>query len=151
MEAFKPRLIYDARSLNAHCTHVAYTMDTVGAVAGMAWEGIFQGSLDDKSGFHHLLLHPDSWPLFVDYVWTVLPLGWNESPFIYHTVSGVRTELYKGERGTFGDIHRRRMAVQPPRNEVRFRAEATVGGGGSVDGGSCPVFSGGVLPERVQM
>ena len=29
------------------------------------------------------------------YVWTVLPFGWNESPFVYQTVSGVRSQFLR--------------------------------------------------------
>lgn len=38
-------------------------MGTVAFVAHVAPEGCFQGSLDDASGFHRVLLHPVSWPL----------------------------------------------------------------------------------------
>ena len=80
VEPIKPRLIYDARPLNKCCKHVPLSMDTVGMVAQIGWQGCFQGSLDDKNGYHHVLLHPQSWALFgftwngMDYVWTTLPL-----------------------------------------------------------------------------
>ena len=101
VEPSKPRLIYDARRLNATCRHVSFSLDSVGSVAALGWKGCYQGSLDDKSGFHHILLHPASWPLFgvvwegITYVWTVLPFGWNESPFVYQTVSGVRSQFLR--------------------------------------------------------
>lgn len=44
----------------------------------------------------YILLQPASWPLFgvhwdgVDYVWSVLPFGWNESPFVYHPLSDAK-------------------------------------------------------------
>ena len=101
VEPSKPRLIYDARRLNAACRHVRFTLDSVGSLAALGWEGCYQGSLDDKSGFHHVLLHPASWPLFgavwegITYVWTVLPFGWNESPYVYQTVSGVRSQFLR--------------------------------------------------------
>ena len=81
VEKTKPRLIYDARPLIKVCKRNPFSMDTVGRVAQVASEGCLQGSLDDSSGFQHVLLHPASWPLFglryqsVDYVWTVLPFG----------------------------------------------------------------------------
>ena len=81
VEETKPRLIYDARPLNQRCKRIRFTMDTVARVANVASEGCFQGSLDDSSAFHHILLNPASRPLFgleyrgVDYVWCVLPLG----------------------------------------------------------------------------
>ena len=101
VEPSKPRLIYDARRLNATCRHICFSLDSVGSVAALGWKGCYQGSLDDKSGFHHILLHPVSWPLFgavwegITYVWTVLPFGWNESPFVHQTVSGVRSQFLR--------------------------------------------------------
>lgn len=35
-------------------------MNTVDSVAGMARQGCFQGSLEDKFGFHHVKLYLDS-------------------------------------------------------------------------------------------
>lgn len=61
-EPVKPRLIYHARALNLHCRHVPFTMDTVGTVAHVGRK--IQGSLEDRSGFHHVLLKPRSWTLF---------------------------------------------------------------------------------------
>ena len=101
VEPSKPHLIYDARRLNATCRHVCFSLDSVGSVAALGWKGCYQGSFDDKSGFHHILLHPASWPLFgvvwegITYVWTVLPSGWNESPFAYQTVSRVRSQFLR--------------------------------------------------------
>ena len=63
-EETKPRLIYDARPLNNVCKRTHLSIDIVGRVARVASEGCFQGSLDHSSGFHHVLLHPASWPIF---------------------------------------------------------------------------------------
>ena len=103
VEETKPRLIYDARPLNKVCRKVTFSMDTVARVALVASEGCFQGSLNDSSGFHHVLLHPASWPLFglryqgVDYVWTVLPFGWCESPYVYHTLSEAKVAFLRAK------------------------------------------------------
>ena len=93
VEPDKPRLIINAIPLNDCCRHVHFTMDTVSRVPVVAEEGVFMGSLDDRSGFHNLALQPESWPLFgvhydgVDYVCTTAPFGWNESPVCYHSLS----------------------------------------------------------------
>ena len=77
VEPSKPRLIYDARRLNSACRHVCFSLDSVDSLAALGWEGYYQGSLDDKLGFHHVLLHLASRPLFgavwegITYVWTV--------------------------------------------------------------------------------
>ena len=46
------------------CRHVPFKLDTVTRVAELAAEGIFMGSLDGRSGFHNLILRPESWPPF---------------------------------------------------------------------------------------
>lgn len=49
------------------------------------------------------MLHPDSWPLFgvhwdgVDYVWTFLPFGWNENPFVYQSLLEARARFLRAE------------------------------------------------------
>ena len=58
VEQSKPRLIYDARRLNAACRYVCFPLDSGGSLTTLGWEGCYKGSLDDKSGFHHVLLHP---------------------------------------------------------------------------------------------
>lgn len=96
VEESKPRLIYDARQLNACIKDFPFSMDTVGRVAGVASESCFMTSLDDKAAFHHILLRPSSWPLFgftykgVDYVWRVLPFGFKPSPWVYHTLADAK-------------------------------------------------------------
>lgn len=81
VERVELRFIYDARPLNRRCKRVPFTMNTVGTVTQIGWQGCFQGSLDDKSGHQHVVLHPQSWALFgfawrgTDYVWTTLPFG----------------------------------------------------------------------------
>ena len=96
VEETKPRLIYDAWTLNQRCKRIRFTMDTVARVANVASEGCFQRSSDDLSAFHHTLLNPASWPLFglehrgVDYAWCVLPFGVCECPYVYHALSEAR-------------------------------------------------------------
>ena len=94
VEPSKPRPGIEARALNECCRHVPFEMDTVARVAEVADEGIFMGSLDDRSGFHDLTLQTERWPLFgiehagTDYVCATIPFGWNnESPLCYHSLS----------------------------------------------------------------
>ena len=92
IEPTKPRFICDARYLNLMCEHSEFKMDGVGA---------HQISMDHKSGFHNVPLHPDSWTYFgiywkgVYYVWTVLCFGWCESPYIYHTLSSAAAQYLR--------------------------------------------------------
>ena len=85
---------------------VCFTMDTVARVANVATEGCFQGSLDDSSAFHRILLNPGSWPFFgltyrgVDYVWCVSTFGWCESPYGYHSLSAAAKVESLRSKGT---------------------------------------------------
>lgn len=60
----EPRLVYEASPANKLFKHAHFSMDAMGATAGMSWKTFSKGSLDIKSGFHHVMLHPDSWSLF---------------------------------------------------------------------------------------
>ena len=64
IEPTKPRFICDARYLNIMCKHSEFKMDGVGKVARCSWQGAHQISMDHKSGFHNVPLHPDSWTYF---------------------------------------------------------------------------------------
>ena len=93
IEPTKLRFICDAQYLNLICEHSEFKMDGVGKVAQCSWQGAHQISMDHKSGFHNVPLHPDSWTYFgmywkgVYYVWAVICFGWRESPYIYRTLS----------------------------------------------------------------
>ena len=50
VERSKPWIIYDARSLSEYCRHMPFSLESVGTVAALGWQGCFQSSLDDKSG-----------------------------------------------------------------------------------------------------
>ena len=64
IEPTKPRFICDARYMNLMCEHSEFKMDGVGKVAQCSWQGVHQISMDHKSGFHNVPLHPDSWTYF---------------------------------------------------------------------------------------
>ena len=93
VEPTKPRLLWDARWLNLMCKHSPFSMDGVGKVAQCAWRGAHMVTIDHKSGYHHVGLHPDSWQHFGFeweghfYVFTVLCFGWCSAPVIYASLS----------------------------------------------------------------
>lgn len=97
----KPRLIHDAPPLNKVCKRIPFPMDTVARVGHVMSEGCFQSSPDDSSGFHNVLQHPASWPLFglryqgVNNVSTVVSFGCCESPYVYHTLSEAKATLLR--------------------------------------------------------
>eukprot|EP00752_Nemacystus_decipiens_P016879 g15111.t1 len=101
VEPSKPRLIYDARSLNQYVADFPFSMDTVGRVAQVAAEMCFMTSIDDASAFHHIGIYSASWPLLgfsyegVDYVWRVLPFGFKASPWVYHTLGDAKASFLR--------------------------------------------------------
>jgi len=93
VEEEKPRLCYDGSYLNLFCEDRKYSMDGVAKVPVVGWEGMFQYSLDHKSGYHHVPLHKSCWKYFgfkwngEYYAYTVLPFGWKNAPYIYSTLT----------------------------------------------------------------
>ena len=67
IEPAKPRFICDARYLNLMCEHSEFKMEGVGKIAQCSWQGANQISMDHKSGFHNVPLHPYSWTYFEIY------------------------------------------------------------------------------------
>ena len=53
----KAEMIYATRPLNQLCRRICYIMDTVARVASVASGGCCQGSFDNLSLLHHILLH----------------------------------------------------------------------------------------------
>ena len=96
VEPNKPRKIYDQR-LGNHWfipppTHYDNLYDLARAIPpGLPDQQLL--TWDHKSGYFHVRVHPDSETYFgfefegFYYVFTVLPFGWNCSPYIYQTVS----------------------------------------------------------------
>lgn len=93
VEPKKPRLIYDGRFFNLWCKHMPMRYDTAFDLARAASTGDALTVWDHKSGYHHVALAPQSRTLFgfefegFYYQYNVVPFGWNESPFIYQTLS----------------------------------------------------------------
>jgi hypothetical protein len=93
VEPKKPRLIYDARYINLWQRAPPFAFDSLSDLARAASADSLLSVWDHKSGYFHIRLHPDSRQYFGFefeghyYVYTVLPFGWNVSPFVYQTVS----------------------------------------------------------------
>ena len=93
IEETKPRLITDARPLNLHTAARPFSLENLGRVPDVVLPGEFMGSIDHKSGYHHFLLHPNSWKYFgvfwrgQYYVWTVFTFGYALSPWVYTSFS----------------------------------------------------------------
>ena len=131
LEEAKPRLCMDASYLNLFCEDRKFSMDGVAKVPVVGWEGMFQYSLDHKSGYFHVPLHRSSWKYFgfkwndKYFAYTVLPFGWKNAPFIYSSLTEA-TAMYArsvapapvltwiddiwGQRGMYIEMHRGRFS-----------------------------------------
>ena len=96
VEPHKPRKVYDQRYGNCWCVAPDTRYDTLYDLARVV-PGAEQDprmiTWDHKSGYFHVGLHPSSQTFFgfafdgIYYVYTVLPFGWNCSPYVYQTLS----------------------------------------------------------------
>jgi hypothetical protein len=93
VEPKKPRLIYDARYINAWQHAPAFAFDSLLDLSRAADVDSLLTVWDHKSGYFHIRLHPDSEKYFgfefegFYYTYTVLPFGWCVSPYAYQKVS----------------------------------------------------------------
>lgn len=93
VEPNKPRLIVDGRFPNLWQTPPTFAFDRLLDLARTASPGDLLSVWDHKSGYFHVRLAPDTVGLFgfeLDgcyYAYTVLPFGWNVSPYVYQTIS----------------------------------------------------------------
>ncbi|CAN0015213.1 unnamed protein product, partial [Heterosigma akashiwo] len=93
VEESKPRLIWDGRWLNRFLSHAGLRWTQSRGWAPLHGKGAFMTSMDHKSGYHHLHLHPSSFRFFglrfenKVYVFTTLCFGWILAPYIYQSLS----------------------------------------------------------------
>ena len=93
--AGKLRLVYDARRLNCFCPSEPLSYETLLQFQRGLAPGDLMFSLDHKSGYHHVPIHPRARTLLgmqwkgQYYVWNVLPFGWAPACFVYNTMSSV--------------------------------------------------------------
>jgi hypothetical protein len=95
IEPSKPRMCHDERFLNLWICDFPFSLDTLKDVPRLVGKDTFMSSIDDKSGYNHILLHPDSrkyfglqfggWYL----VFNTIPFGFKASAYIYHTTGYV--------------------------------------------------------------
>lgn len=92
IEPNKPRLCHDERFLNLWIRDSPFHLDTLNDVPRVIARGSLMTSLDDKSGYDHVLLHPESRKYFgirfgMWYmVYNVIPFGFKASAYIYHSI-----------------------------------------------------------------
>lgn len=91
VESFKPRKCHDERFLNLWIQDHPFVLDTLKDVPRVITENSYMSTSDDKSGYDHILLHPNSRKCFgLQFggwfmVFNTIPFGFKASAFIYHT------------------------------------------------------------------
>lgn len=102
VEPSKPRLCQDARFLNLWMVDSPFSLDHVTDVPRYVFQGSYQTTLDDKSGYDHLLLDDKSrtyfgfqWGGVWVFTYNTLPFGWKEAPMIYHSMGLVATNYFR--------------------------------------------------------
>ena len=88
----KPRLGNDNRFLNLWIRDVPFKLDSLAGLPRYVFPSSFQSVCDDKSGYDHVLLSPESRPYF-GFEWggwyftsNTIPFGWKASAYIYHSI-----------------------------------------------------------------
>ncbi len=97
----KLRLVYDCRALNLFCDSMDVKYPSLVDFARGISQRDLMGSIDLKSGYHSVLIHPDSRHYMGfhykgrAYVWRALPFGWNAACFVFQTLSDVLTSFLR--------------------------------------------------------
>lgn len=97
VEPSKPRMCHDERFLNLWIKDSPFTLDYITNLPRYVGLDHFQTTLDDKSGYDHVPLHPQSRTFFglewkgYYFMYKTLPFGWKASAYIYHTIGMAAT------------------------------------------------------------
>ena len=101
IEPSRPRLCHDNRFLNLWIKDSPFCLANLAIIPRYVSKGSFQSVCDDKSGYHHILLSPDSRKLFgfqwngYYYVCNAIPFGWKSSAYIYHSTGLLATHYFR--------------------------------------------------------
>ena len=91
LEALKPRMCHDKRLLNLFIKDLSFKLDTLNMVPKLFQQDDVMIKTDDKSGYDHVLVAPDSRKFFgvIFNGWVLqyntLPFGFKGSCFVYQT------------------------------------------------------------------
>ena len=92
VEPTKPRMCHDERFLNLWIKDSPFSLDYITNLPRYVGLNHFQTTLDDKSGYDHVPLHPQSRTFFClewkgyYFVYRTLPFGWKASAYIYNSI-----------------------------------------------------------------
>ena len=92
IEPTKPRMCHDERFLNLWIKDSPLKLDYISNLPRYVSKSSFQTTMDDKSGYDHVALSPESRTYFgIEwqgwyFVYHTIPFGWKASAYIYHTI-----------------------------------------------------------------
>ena len=90
-------MCHDERFLNLWIKELPFSLDIIADLPCYVLNNSFQTMWDDKSGYDHVRLSPDSRTYFSPqwngwfFVFNTLPFGWKASAYLYHFVSLIST------------------------------------------------------------
>ena len=100
VEASKPRLCNDNRFLNLWIKDTPFRLDSLTYIPRYVPPS-FQSVCDDKSGYDHVFLTPESRTFFGFqragwyFVSNTIPFGWKSSAYIYHTIGLLASHYFR--------------------------------------------------------
>lgn len=78
-----------------------FRLDYITDLPHYVFQGHFQATLDEKSGYDHVHLHPSSSTFFGlqwagwYFVYATLPFGWKASAYVYHNIGLAATSFIR--------------------------------------------------------
>ena len=128
VELSKPSVCqHDERFFNLWIKYLPLSLDLITDLPRNVHKGSFQITCDDKSGYDHIRLSPDSrtwfglqWNAWY-FVFNTLPFGWKANTYLYHSIGVVATSFIRShgvpcsqyiDDRHFGELQIRRNA--PP-------------------------------------
>ena len=102
VEPSKPSVCqHDERFFNLWIKYLPFSLDLITDLPRNVHKGSFQITCDDKSGYDHIRLSPDSrtwfglqWNAWY-FVFNTLPFGWKANTYLYHSIGVVATSFIR--------------------------------------------------------
>ena len=98
------RLCNDNRFLKLWTRDVPFKLDSLAGLPRFVFPSSFQSVCDDKSGYDHVLLSPESRPYF-GFEWggwyftsNTIPFGWKASAYVYHSIGLLASHYFRSLR-----------------------------------------------------